>query len=296
MLQTSQKPDACCPDERAIAPSSISLKSVATRLLPAMDQFIQHLVVLRSRLDRSSVPIVQEFQPSVTQPADDRFLATVFHELRSPLNAVLGWARIIRSPSVSQDLLTKGLETIERNAQLQAQLLDDLLDLHRFSQGKLKINPQPINLGVIVNATAETIRVTADAKTVNLSVQLSQSPVWVSADSTRLQQIIWNLLTNAIKFTPSGGSVNVEVGVRSDSAVLVVQDTGKGIAPDFLPYVFQSFSQQETLASSTSASLGLGLAIVQELVLRHNGQVSAASGGDNQGATFTVQLPLLKDF
>ena len=222
----------------------------------------------------------------------DEFLATLSHELRTPLNAVLGWAKILRLGKLQGEELQQGLDTIERNAGVQAQLIEDLLDMSRIISGKVRLDVQMIDLPAVLNESIETLRATAEAKGVRLQALRHSFPVPISSDPNRLKQVFWNLLHNAIKFTPKDGKVHVRLG-RFDSHVEVsVTDTGEGIAADFLPYVFERFQQGDASTTRRHGGLGLGLAIVKQLVELHGGNVRVESGGIGQGATFTVHLPL----
>jgi PAS domain S-box-containing protein len=222
----------------------------------------------------------------------DEFLANLSHELRTPLNAVLGWASVLRA-SHRQDLeLAQGLEAIDRNARVQAQIIDDLLDMSRIISGKVRLDVQPLDLPSVVLEAIETMRVAASTKGVRLQTVLDPLNASVSGDPNRLQQVFWNLLSNAIKFTPKGGRVQV-VLERVDSHVEVsVIDTGEGIAPEFLPYIFNRFEQADASTTRRHGGLGLGLSIVKNLVELHGGSVRAKSGGIGKGATFIVSLPL----
>jgi len=222
----------------------------------------------------------------------DEFLATIGHELRTPLNAMLGWATTLRATSPrSQDLL-EGLEAIERNARVQAQIIDDLLDMSRIISGKVHLNVQRIDLPAIVAEAIETMRSTASAKGVDLQTVIDPLHAAFSGDPNRLQQVFWNLLSNAIKFTPKGGRVQVLLK-RVDSTVEIsIIDTGEGIPPDFLPYIFNRFEQADASITRRHSGLGLGLAIVKYLVESHGGGIRAKSDGVGKGATFIVSLPL----
>lgn len=224
--------------------------------------------------------------------AKDDFLATVSHELRTPLTAMLGWTRMVRSGTLDADRTAHALETIERNAKAQAQLIEDLLDISRIISGKLLLNLQTVVLGAVIHAALRSIRPAAQAKGIALESKLGSEALWVSADPDRLQQVVWNLLSNAIKFTPKGGRVTVELQPVNSRAEIRVRDTGQGIRADFLPYVFDRFRQADSTATRVHGGLGLGLAIVRHLVELHGGSVSVASAGEGQGATFTLQLPI----
>ncbi|PZV09346.1 MAG: histidine kinase [Leptolyngbya sp.] len=225
----------------------------------------------------------------------DEFLAVLSHELRSPLNPILGWARILRSKPLDAAKTDQALETIERNAKLQAQLIEDLLDVSRILQGKLTLTVAPVNLVTTIEAAAETVRLAAEAKRIPIQTTLHAIAGQVLGDTNRLQQVIWNLLSNAVKFTPAGGQVAITLEQVDAYAQIQVRDTGKGIHPDFLPHVFDYFRQEDGTTTRQFGGLGLGLAIVRQLTELHGGMVWAESSGPNQGATFTVLLPLNLD-
>ena len=222
----------------------------------------------------------------------DEFLATLSHELRTPLNAMLGWAQVLRLGKLDSQSAARALETIERNARAQAQLIADLLDVSRIITGKLRLELQPVELPRIIEATLDSVRPGADAKGVHLDVSLDRLTSPVLGDADRLQQVIWNLLSNAIKFTPQGGKVSVHLRQTGGSAEIRVEDTGAGIRPDFLPYVFDRFRQADGALTRTHGGLGLGLSIVRHLVELHGGSVAVASEGEGKGALFTVRLPV----
>jgi PAS domain S-box-containing protein len=222
----------------------------------------------------------------------DDFLATLSHELRTPLNAVLGWANILRQGNVQGEELQQGLDTIERNTRVQAQLIEDLLDMSRIISGKVRLDMQIIDLPAILNEAIETLRTTAEAKGVHLHSLRHPSPVNIPSDPNRLQQVFWNLLSNAIKFTPKGGQVHVQLQSFDSHVEISVSDTGEGIAADFLPYVFDRFRQGDGSTTRRHGGLGLGLAIVKQLVELQGGDVQAKSDGIGKGATFTVRLPI----
>ena len=224
----------------------------------------------------------------------DEFLATLSHELRTPLTSVLGWATLIRSGDIDEANYAIALETIERNARLQARLIDDLLDVSRIITGNLHLELRPIDLAPVVEAARDAVRPTAEAKGINLGTSLATARCTIKGDSNRLRQVVWNLLLNAIKFTPRGGSVSADLHCNDASVVLTVSDTGEGIDPDFLPHVFDRFRQAEGSISRRQGGLGLGLAVVRHLVELHGGSVLAASEGKGLGATFTVELPMVK--
>jgi signal transduction histidine kinase len=222
----------------------------------------------------------------------DEFLATLSHELRTPLNAILGWVQVLRMGKLDPAAATKALETIERNARSQAQLIADLLDVSRIITGKLRLDFRPVDLRRIIDSAQESVRPAADAKGIHLAISIGPLASPALGDTDRLQQVIWNLLSNAIKFTAKGGSVEVRLREVEGNAVIRVSDTGIGIRPDFLPYVFDRFRQAEGSITRTHGGLGLGLSIVRHLIELHGGTAEVESAGEGQGATFIVRLPL----
>lgn len=263
----------------------------------------------------------------------DEFLATLSHELRTPLNSVLGWARLLRTRSFDQNTTERALETIERNAKSQAQLIDDILDISRLIRGKLHLNIRPVNLISVIETSIDAVRLLADAKSIQLEPVIDSSVcqvtnnssslaspkenkrakatvktssqnenlknsnsgegILVNADPDRLQQVLWNLLSNAIKFTPEKGKIQVRFSCVDAYAKIDVIDTGKGISQEFIPYVFDRFRQEDSSMTRTYGGLGLGLAIVRNLVEMHSGKVYADSEGEGKGSTFTVEIPLI---
>jgi CheY-like chemotaxis protein/nitrogen-specific signal transduction histidine kinase len=222
----------------------------------------------------------------------DEFLATLSHELRTPLNAILGWSQVLRSaPRDGADLM-KGLEAIERNARVQTQLIEDLLDMSRITSGKLRLDIQPLQPLSFVEAAVETVKPAADAKGIRLERFLDPAAGPISGDPGRLQQIAWNLLSNAIKFTPRDGKVQILLERVSSHIEMSVADTGIGIRPEFIPHLFERFRQGDASTTRKHGGLGLGLSIVKSLVELHGGTVSVRSAGEGQGTTVTVQLPL----
>ncbi|QSJ18875.1 PAS domain S-box protein [Nostoc sp. UHCC 0702] len=222
----------------------------------------------------------------------DEFLAVLSHELRSPLNPILGWTKLLQVRKFDETQTSQALAIIERNAKLQTQLIDDLLDIAKILRGKLSLNMACVNLSFVIEAAIETVKTAAVAKSISLHPVLPKIGQ-VSGDTARLQQIIWNLLSNAIKFTPTGGRVDIQLDRVGNQAEITVRDTGRGISPDFLPYIFESFRQEDASITRKYGGLGLGLAIVRQLVEAHGGMITADSPGEGLGATFTVQLPLL---
>ena len=222
----------------------------------------------------------------------DEFLATLSHELRTPLNAVLGWANILRHGNLQGEELKQGLDIIERNARIQAQIIEDLLDMSRIISGKVRLDMQWIELSAVLNESIETLRSTAQAKGVFLQAWLDPFARPIYGDPNRLQQVFWNLLNNAIKFTPKDGKVEVVLKHASTEVQVSVIDTGEGIAPEFLPYIFDRFQQGDSSTTRRHGGLGLGLAIVKQLIELHGGNVRVQSDGLGKGATFSVRLPL----
>ncbi|MBD2460027.1 sensor histidine kinase [Oscillatoria sp. FACHB-1407] len=317
--------------------SPLSIKEVV--LLGQSLEFAANLLSQREQERAENLMRVEaaKVEAEAANRIKDEFLAVLSHELRTPLNPILGWASLLRHGKVDVQKTAFALETIERNAKLQTQLIEDLLDVSRILKGKLSLNMAPVNLTFIVEAALETVRLSAEVKSIDLqflrghdalSAPQSDKPKFqVMGDAARLQQVVWNLLSNAIKFTSEGGQIEVcleridtgegiEPGewqtgagenqlrtdtmnrVASDSptyAQITVSDTGKGIDPDFLPHVFESFRQEDGRTTRRFGGLGLGLAIVRHLVELHGGTVDAQSPGEDQGATFTVRLPLLRD-
>ena len=222
----------------------------------------------------------------------EEFLATISHELRTPLSAILGWTRMLRLGQLSTEDHAKALDTIERNARAQAQLIDDLLDVSRIITGKLRMDVRPSDPNGFIDAAVEAVRPAAEAKGVRVQKVMDTGAVSIPGDPVRLQQVVWNLLSNAIKFTPRGGRVQIRSERVNSHLEIVVSDTGQGISPDFLPHVFDRFRQADQKTSRQHGGMGLGLAIVRHLVELHGGTVQAESAGPGQGATFTVQLPI----
>ncbi|MGB3202350.1 MAG: ATP-binding protein [Nodosilinea sp.] len=232
-------------------------------------------------------------QAEAANRVKDEFLAVVSHELRSPLNPILGWSKLLLSRQLSEPKKEYALEVIERNAQIQAQLINDLLDVSRILRGKLSLNKITVNLGHTIQAALETVQLAAEAKSIQIGIEIDPARRVVAGDADRLQQVVWNLLSNAVKFTPPEGQVSVRLEYLDPYAQITVTDTGRGIHPDFLPLVFDRFRQEDATTTRQFGGLGLGLALVRYLVELHGGRVKADSAGEGHGATFTVQLPLL---
>jgi signal transduction histidine kinase len=250
----------------------------------------------RSEEEREKILLREQAARSEAEAANrikDQFLATLSHELRTPLTAIVGWAGLLRAEDFDGNLRAQALETVERNARTQAQLIDDLLDVSRIVSGKLLLDVKEVELNKVITNAINVVRPAADAKGIRITYDGKPGRDFISGDAARLQQIAWNLLSNAVKFTPEGGSVRVWLE-RSDSHIKVsVNDSGKGIAADFLPHVFDRFRQADSTTTRNYGGLGLGLAIVRHLVELHGGTVSAESPGDGLGATFSTTFPLL---
>ena len=226
--------------------------------------------------------------------AKDEFLAIVSHELRAPLNSILGWTQILRTTKSYRESANHGLETIENNAKAQAKLIDDILDASRIITGKFRLEVRPVDLAQIIESAVETARPAADAKSIQIDTEIDSWAGLVSGDPDRLQQVIWNLLFNAIKFTGKSGRVKVCLRRIESQIEVTVSDTGQGISAEFLPYVFDRFRQANTTRSRQHSGLGLGLAIVRNLVELHGGTVHADSKGEGRGARFSVRIPLMQ--
>jgi PAS domain S-box-containing protein len=222
----------------------------------------------------------------------DDFLATLSHELRTPLNAILGYAQLLRQGSISSDELPEALDIIERNARSQTQIIEDLLDMSRIISGKIRLDVQRVDLTTVVRAALDTVKPAAEARNIRLTSVLDPLVGPVRGDPARLQQVVWNLLSNSVKFTPKGGKVQVALERVNSHVEIVISDTGEGITPDFLPHVFDRFRQADATSTRRHSGLGIGLAIVKQLAELHGGSVRAKSPGPNQGSTFIISLPL----
>ena len=221
----------------------------------------------------------------------DEFLATISHELRTPLQAILGWSRLLQTGSLPSEEVSQGLEIIERNARAQTRIIEDLLETSRIISGKVRLEVDEIDLGTLIEAAVDSVRPAAAAKGIALELDLDPSARRTSGDANRLQQVFWNLLSNSIKFTPAGGSVEVSLGGSGRNVEICVTDTGAGIRPEFLDHIFERFRQADSSTTRRHRGLGLGLAIVRHIVELHGGVVRAASEGEGKGSTFTVTLP-----
>jgi signal transduction histidine kinase/CheY-like chemotaxis protein len=223
----------------------------------------------------------------------DEFLAVLSHELRTPLNAILGYARLLKAGVLTDDKADRGLETLERNATSLTQIVDDVLDISRIVSGKIRLDVQPVELSLVVHNAVATVQPAADAKQVHVRTIVDPRTGPVSGDPDRLQQVVWNLVSNAVKFTPKGGSVQVSVASVASHIEITVSDTGIGIRPDFQPYVFERFRQADAGTTRKTGGLGLGLSIVRHIIEMHGGSVLVSSEGEGRGTTFRVQLPTM---
>ncbi|PSB08898.1 hybrid sensor histidine kinase/response regulator [Pleurocapsa sp. CCALA 161] len=248
---------------------------------------ISRIKQLEERLKRQTEDLTQANQ------LKDEFLAIVSHELRTPLNPILGWSQLLMAGRLKPEKTAEGIAIIERNAKLQVQLIEDLLDVSSILRGKLNLKATPLNLELVIRAALTTVQLAAEAKSIQIETSFAPNIGQVSGDAGRLQQVIWNLVANGIKFTPDGGKVTVTLERAGNRALIQVKDTGIGIDPEFLPYVFERFRQAESSSTRKFGGLGLGLAIVRHLSELHGGTVSVVSAGIGQGATFTVKLPLV---
>ncbi|PZV08964.1 MAG: histidine kinase [Leptolyngbya sp.] len=280
---------------RYIYGKAVPLYNPSGEVRGAIAGFTEITALKQSEHEREQLLQRERFAREEAEQANrlkDQFLAVLSHELRSPLNPILGWAKLLQTRSFDAAKTAQALATIERNALLQTQLVDDLLDLAKILRGKLHLNPVPVYLAGVVESAIETVKTSAAAKSIALQLQLDAT-IQVAGDSARLQQIVGNLLSNAIKFTPSEGQVAVTLRSIDDQAEISVSDTGIGISPEFLPHLFESFRQEDVSITRKHGGLGLGLAIVRQLVDIHGGTITARSPGEGQGATFSVRLPQL---
>ena len=227
--------------------------------------------------------------------AKDEFLSILSHELRTPLNAMIGWAQLLRIKKFDETTIEEGLRTIERSAKAQNQLIEDILDVSRITTGKFRLNAHLIELNPLLESAIAVVRLSAEAKNIQLKSSVIPSTIIVLGDPSRLQQVLWNLVSNAIKFTPTGGRVDIALECIDGMAQIQISDTGKGIHPNFLPHVFERFRQADSSYTRQDSGLGLGLSIVLHLIELHGGTVDANSPGEGQGATFTVKLPMRTD-
>ncbi len=273
-LGTRQR-DRFTPDELDL------MQTIANQVAAALERsfLIAKLQARAEALDRSN-------------RIKDEFLAVLSHELRTPMNPILGWSKLLQQGKLDAQKTSTALATIERNAQLQVQLIDDLLDISRILSGKMSLSTSPIDLNAVISAALSTVRLAAEAKSIQIQTIVSPILGVVVGDAGRLQQVVWNLLSNAVKFTQNGGQVTIALSQAENHAQIQITDTGKGIRSDFLPYVFEHFRQEDSATTRKFGGLGLGLAIVRQIVEMHGGTVTVDSPGVGLGATFTVKIPL----
>jgi signal transduction histidine kinase/CheY-like chemotaxis protein len=274
----------------AAAPTHLALFVVQGLLLTALISELR--AARRSAEQQATDAQAARREGEAANRMKDEFLATVSHELRTPLNAVLGWVHLLRTGKLDAPTAERGLESIERNVKLQAQLTGDLLDVSKALTGNLQLDAHPISLGDAVHEAVKAVESAARAKAVVLGVALPDIPIVVLGDQMRLRQIAWHLLSNAIKFTPRGGSVDLAVDSQAGQARLIVRDSGRGIDPQFLPRIFERFTQADGSPTRTAGGLGVGLALVRELVELHGGDIVARNDGIGRGAVFTAHFPL----
>ena len=269
-----------------------------TRFNESMDQSLTHAIRgYAERVERERTALIANEQASrreaeAANRAKDVFLATLSHEMRTPLNAIVGWLSILRHESAETRHFQEGLKVIERNTMAQVQLIDDVLDVSRIISGKLRVDIRPCVLADVINGGVNVMRTAADARGITLDVRLDPSASGAWCDSARIQQVVWNLVSNAVKFTPKGGRVDVTLDREKSSFQIQVSDTGQGISPELLPHVFDRFRQGDSSTRRKFAGLGLGLSIVKYIVEAHGGAVDVNSPGEGKGSTFTVRLPI----
>jgi PAS domain S-box-containing protein len=273
--------------------SSRTRSSFTTEEIDLLQSTCEQVAIAIERTNLTKSVQQQAEQLQRVNRIKDEFLAVLSHELRSPLNPILGWSRLLQSRKFDATRHNEALATIERNAKLQLQLVEDLLDISRIIQGKLSLQVAPVNLTYVISAAIETVRLAAESKKIQIKLDLGDSNPAIMGDSARLQQVVWNLLTNAVKFSPGNEQVKVELRQIDQWAQIRVMDKGKGIHRNFLPHVFEHFRQEDGSTTRKFGGLGLGLAIVRQIVEMHGGTVRVESQGENQGATFIVQLPLM---
>ena len=271
------------------------VEGIAAQAAIAMDNARLYETAQQSLKEREKLLASEQEARELAENAShtkDEFLGLLSHELRTPLNAILGWSRMLGT-KLDEATYARAVESIERNAKLQSRLIDDMLDISRIISGKLRLDAQPVDLTTVINAAVDTLRPAAEAKNIRVYVVLDYSAGTVLGDSTRLQQVVWNILSNAIKFTPRNGSIQITLNRVNSHLEIIVSDTGIGINEEFLPYVFDRFRQADSTASKKYGGLGLGLSIVRQLVELHGGTVEAHNREDAQGAVFTVKLPVI---
>lgn len=288
--------DVCTQHTRVIPAESYSI-------LPDQDTRLREIILLQQKArlleaelkERERLLAREQLARAEAETANrlkDQFLATVSHELRTPLNAIIGWSHMLRGGKLDQATASRAVETIERNAKAQAQLIEDLLDVSRMITGNLRLRVAPVDMAAVINMAIDCVQLAAETKDIQLEVLLDPSVRHVAGDAGRLQQVVWNLLANSIKFTPAGGRIVVRLQRLRSSLQIRVSDNGTGISSEFLPFIFDRFRQADGSSTRNQGGLGLGLSIVRHLVELHGGTVSAESDGAGRGATFTIQLPL----
>lgn len=282
----------------------LSLRSKTGTDVPVLVNAVRRESEGRFRYDCIFVPMRQrnQYEDEILQAkrlaeeatrAKDEFLAVISHELRTPLTAMLGWARMLKTGELDERTTMRAVSAIERNAESQAQLIEDLLDFSRIISGKLRLDVKQIDPAAVIESALDVVRPASDAKAIKLEAVLDPQAGTVSGDPERLQQVLWNLLSNAIKFTPKGGSVQIRLSRVDSSVEIAISDTGQGISAEFLPYVFERFRQADHTTTRRHGGLGLGMAITRHLVELHGGTIRAHSPGEGQGATFTLRLPAM---
>jgi signal transduction histidine kinase len=266
--------------------------------VPKQEEFTEHLltsverVMRQALIERRLVEVEEERRVAEAHSRiKDEFIAVLSHELRTPMTAILGWAKILKNGGVEPAILGKALQVIERNAEAQIRLIDDLLDVSRIITRKVELVLEPCDIASVLNSSIDAIRPAAETKGVAIDVSLPDTPISMNCDNIRIQQIFGNLLSNAIKFTPSGGKVVVSAGCSDDDIEVLITDTGIGIDTDFLPYIFDRFRQADASITRKYQGLGIGLAIVRHLVDLHQGSVVAESGGKDKGSKFRLKFP-----
>jgi PAS domain S-box-containing protein len=292
------------PQSSLSAPMSVMGRIIGTIEVQSYERDAyhdEHITAMRMAANLTAVAIenvaLLERESSARATAEesnrlkDEFLATVSHELRTPLTAILGWSRMLEGGALGSDMAARAIETIRRNAKAQAQIIDDILDVSRIITGNLYLELNPIDLESVLDAAVNVVRPTAEAKNIRIDLNCEREPVTVSGDTNRLQQVFWNLLSNAVKFTPAGGQITVQLRQVESQVEIVVADTGQGIRPEFLPFVFDRFRQADSTSTRQHGGLGLGLAIARHLIEIHGGSIKGESEGEGKGAIFTVKLP-----
>ena len=280
------------PHQQLLSDTRAELASLQDKLEVANDKLTKLQSVNHDAVEVGQTESTKRVEAERLGRIKDEFLANLSHEIRTPLNAILGWSQLLEPGKTTQADLIEGLKVITRNARTQARLVDDLLDMSRIVSGKMRLDVQKVNLPAVIDAAIESVKPAAEAKGIKLQKVIDPIAGPVTGDPNRLQQVVWNLLTNAVKFTPRGGNVQIVLERVNSHVELSVSDTGKGIAAEFLPHVFERFSQADHSARRGYTGLGLGLAIVKSLSELHGGSVRVKSGGEGKGTTFIVSLPV----